>query len=87
MQEHHNEDPRIEECMRLCLADDPTMKKDQYICIPNHFTETPDWIAKIMDLDTLVDKLLSPFKQMFGLFGIHMSTTKGGMIPSRMVYP
>lgn len=87
MQEHRNEDPRIAECMKYCLVDDPDMKKDPYICIPNHMSETPEWIAKIIDIDTLVDKLLSPFKQMFGLFGVHMATTKGGMIPSRMVYP
>lgn len=86
MKEHENDDSRIAECLKFCLAEDPTMKNDPYICLPNHFTDVPEWIAPIIDVDTLVDKLLSPFKQMLGLFNIHMADTKGGMIPSRMVY-
>ena len=48
--------------------------------------ETVHSIGRYEFLETLVDKLLSPFKQMLGLFNIHMVDTKGGMIPSRMVY-
>lgn len=86
MKEHEMSDPRIAECLRYCLADDPTCHSDPYICLPNHFKDVPDWVGKIIDVDTLVDKLLGPFKQMLGLFDIHMADTKGGMIPSRMVY-
>ena len=86
MKEHEMSDPRIAECLRYCLADDPTCHGDPYICLPNHFKDVPDWVGKIIDVDTLVDKLLGPFKQMLGLFDIHMADTKGGMIPSRMVY-
>lgn len=86
MKEHENDDSRIAECLKYCLLDDPIMKNDPYICLPNHFTTVPEWISPIIDVETLVDKLLSPFKQMLGLFNIHMVDTKGGMIPSRMVY-
>lgn len=86
MREHENDDIRIAECLKYCLVEDPTGKKDQYICLPNHYKEIPNWISVIIDLDTLVDKLLAPFKQMLGLFNIHMADTKGGMIPSRMAY-
>lgn len=86
MKQHENDDMRIAECLRYCLVEDPDMKKDPYICLPNHYKEIPEWISVIIDLETLVDKLLAPFKQMLGLFNIHMADTKGGMIPSRMAY-
>ena len=86
MKLHENDDMRIAECLKYCLLDDPEMKKDPYICLPNHVKEVPTWLSMIIDIETLVDKLLSPFKQMLGLFNIHMADTKGGMIPSRMVY-
>lgn len=86
MREHEHDDVRIAECMKYCMLDDPTCSKDPYICLPNHYTEIPSWLSVIIDIDTLVDKLLGPFKQMLGLFNIHMADTKGGMIPSRMVF-
>ena len=45
----------------------------------------PDWLQPLIDINKLVDKLLSPFKQLLGLFDIVMPETKGGCTASRMM--
>jgi hypothetical protein len=37
-------------------------------------------------MEVLVDKLLSPFKQILGLFDVTMADTRGGFLASRMLY-
>ena len=61
-------------------------KSEPVICLPEHYHDVPEWLAPCIDVDTLIDKLLSPFKQILGLFDVVMPETKGGMTASRMIY-
>lgn len=65
--------------------DNENMSKDPVICIPENYKQIPDYIKLCIDKEGTIDKLLSPFKQMLGLFDVYMADTKGGMIASRMV--
>ena len=65
--------------------DNEDMSKDPVICIPENYKEIPDYIKLCIDKEGTIDKLLSPFKQMLGLFDVYMADTKNGMIASRMV--
>ena len=56
------------------------------MCLPEDYKPIPDWIQPVIDVELAVDKLLSPFKQLFALFDVNMPETRGGMIPSRMIY-
>ena len=67
------------------LIDNENMSKDPVICIPESYTEIPDWIKPCIDKEGTCDKLLNPFKQVLGLFDVYMADTKNGMIASRMV--
>jgi hypothetical protein len=68
------------------LVGNENKKWDPVICLPEHYKEIPEWLQPCIDVDTLIDKLLSPFKQILGLFDIVMPETKGGMVASRMMY-
>ena len=70
----------------FALVDDPNKKWDPVICLPEHYHEIPEWLSPCIDESTLIDKLLSPFKQILGLFDVVMPETKGGMTASRMIY-
>lgn len=65
--------------------DNDDMSKDPVICIPESYKEIPDYIKMCIDKEGTIDKLLSPFKQMLGLFDVYMADTKNGMMASRMV--
>ena len=65
--------------------DNENMTRDPVICIPESYKEIPDYIRICIDKEGMIDKLLSPFKQMLGLFDVYMADTKSGMIASRMV--
>ena len=65
--------------------DNEDMSKDPVICIPESYKEIPGYIRICIDKEGMIDKLLSPFKQMLGLFDVYMADTKSGMIASRMV--
>lgn len=65
--------------------DNEDMSKDPVICIPENYKEIPDYIKMCIDKEGTIDKLLSPFKQMLGLFDVYMAETKNGVIASRMV--
>lgn len=56
------------------------------ICLPEYYKSIPDWIQPVIDVEFAVDKLLTPFKQLFALFDVNMPKTRGGVIPSRMIY-
>ena len=55
------------------------------ICLPEHYKTIPDWVQPVIDVEFAVDKLLTPFKQLFALFDVNMPKTRGGVIPSRMI--
>lgn len=85
LQEKQTTNPRIAEILRLSLIDNENMKYDPYISLPEYYHSVPDWISPVIDVPKTVDSLLSPFKQILGLFRVNIVDTRGGMIPSRMV--
>ena len=86
LQEHEHDDYRIAEILRLSLIDNEKMKNDPVICLPEHYKKMPSWIQPAVDSEYAVDKLLMPCKQLLGLFDVCMYDTRGGMIPSRMMF-
>lgn len=85
LQQHSNVG-KISEILRLSLIDNENMKTDPVICLPEHYKTIPDWIQPVIDIEYAIDKLLTPFKQLLGLFDVNMVDTRGGMLPSRMVF-
>ena len=85
LHQYEASDPRTAKILELCLIDNANEKKDPYICIPEHYHTIPDWIKCVIDVDYAIDKLLTPFKQLLGLFDVNMCDTRGGMVPSRMM--
>ena len=67
------------------LIDDEKMSKDPVICIPESYKEIPEYIRICIDKEGMVDSLLTPFKQLLGLFDVYMADTNNGVIASRMV--
>jgi hypothetical protein len=61
------------------------MRYDPVICLPQNYKTVPTWIRDCIDKEGTIDKLLTPFKQMLGLFDVYMADTRSGMIASRMI--
>lgn len=78
-------DSRIMDILLENVKLNPMKKTSPVICIPEHYKDIPDWISKVIDTEGVVDKILSPFKQILGLFDVYMADTENGMIPSRMI--
>lgn len=73
--------------LNLSVVDGKELKdNDAVICLPESYKEIPEWLRPAIDKDYCVDKLLTPFKQLLGLFDVVLSDTYGGMIPSRMIF-
>lgn len=83
--EEHTIDPKISRILNFALIDNEKRKYDPVICLPEYYDTIPEWLQPVIDIDKLVDKLLSPFKQTLGLFDIVMPETKGGCTASRMM--
>ena len=65
--------------------DNEDMRYDPVICLPQNYKTVPTWIRDCIDKEGTIDKLLTPFKQMLGLFDVYMADTRSGMIASRMI--
>lgn len=78
--------PQLRQIYELSSIDNPKHKTDPYISLPETYDEIPEWLAPAIDANYCVDKLLSPFKQLLGLFDIFISDTRGGIRPSRMIF-
>lgn len=80
--------PELAQIYNLSTADSGNGNKlpDPYISLPENYDEIPEWLAPAIDPDFVVDKLLSPFKQLLGLFDLYIAETRGGIRSSRMVY-
>ena len=85
MQQHVSDDPKIAEVLRMTLINNEKMKDTPFICLPEHYKEIPEWIRPIIDKDGMVDKLLTPFKQLLSLFDVMVAETKAGTVSSRMI--
>ena len=81
-----NMNPTMRRLYELLSAEDPSHKKDPYISLPETYEEIPDWLSGAIDPDFVVDKLLTPFKQLLGLFDVVIVDTKGGCTAARMIY-
>lgn len=82
----NRDNSNISRLYNFALVDDENKKWDPVICLPEYYSEVPEWLQPCIDEDTLIDKLLAPFKQILGLFDVVMPETKGGMTASRMIY-
>lgn len=87
LMDQYRSNGKVAEVLRLSLIDNEKMKHSAVICLPEHYKSIPDWIQPIIDVEYTIDKLLTPFKQLLGLFNVNMVPTRGGMIASRMIYP
>lgn len=85
LHQYEASNPKTAEVLRLCRIDNEDEKKDPYICLPEHYRAIPEWIRPVVDVEFTIDKLLSPMKQLLGLFDVNMCDTRGGMVPSRMM--
>lgn len=65
---------------------DPDEKHSPILCLPEDYHEIPEWLSSLIDINKTSDQLLSPFKQLLGLFDIIAPDTVGGIMPSRMMY-
>lgn len=78
--------PELVRVLSLNLADNPKKKTEAVISLPESYKEIPKWLQPAIDKEYCIDKLLSPFKQLLGLFDVMIADTRGGMRASRMVY-
>lgn len=83
--EAYSSDPKISRILEFSLQGNEKRKYDPVICLPEYYDTIPEWLQPVIDIDKLVDKLLSPFKQTLGLFDVVMPETKGGCTASRMM--
>jgi len=86
LMEQHPEIPLLQRVYDLNLKSDPKKKKEAVISLPESYKKIPEWLQPGIDENYCVDKLLSPFKQALGLFDVVINDTRGGMIPSRMIF-
>jgi DNA polymerase elongation subunit (family B) len=77
--------PNADKILQYSLIDNENKKNDPVLCLPEYYDEIPDWLQPLIDINKLVDKLLSPFKQVLELFDVVMPETKGGCTASRMM--
>jgi hypothetical protein len=85
LQQHAMENGFVSELLRLNRIGNEKQDRNPVICLPEHYKHIPDWIANNIDVEYAIDKLLTPFKQLLGLFNVNMPPTRGGMIASRMI--
>ena len=86
LMERNQHIPQLRQIYELASIDNPKRKNDPYISLPENYSEIPEWLAPAIDANYCVDKLLSPFKQLLGLFDVFISDTRGGIRPSRMIF-
>lgn len=79
-------DLRIQKLLDMSREDDPKLKKDITLSIPEAYHTTPEWLQPYIDVEVQIDKLLSPFKQILGLFDVVTADTKGGFVAARMLF-
>jgi hypothetical protein len=77
---------RIQKILEVARRYDEKLKNTIHICLPESYKVIPEWLQPYVDMEVLVDKLLSPFKQILGLFDVTMADTRGGFLASRMLY-
>lgn len=85
MDEHSQNDPKVAALLQLCLKGNEKRKSDPYISIPESYKTLPPFIAKCVNKQFAIDKILSPYKQIAGLFDFVMPETYGAQTMSRLI--
>ena len=85
MDEHSKNDSKVAALLQLCLKGNKKRKSDPYISIPESYKTLPPFIAKCVNKQFAIDKILSPYKQIAGLFDFVMPETYGAQTMSRLI--
>lgn len=85
MDEHSQNDSKVSALLQLCLKGNEKRKSDPYISIPESYKTLPPFIAKCVNKQFAIDKILSPYKQIAGLFDFVMPETYGAQTMSRLI--
>ena len=85
MDEHSQSDPKVAALLQLCMKGNEKRKSDPYISIPESYKTLPPFIAKCVNKQFAIDKILSPYKQIAGLFDFVMPETYGAQTMSRLI--
>lgn len=85
MDEYSQSDSKVAALLQLCLKGNEKRKSDPYISIPESYKTLPPFIAKCVNKQFAIDKILSPYKQIAGLFDFVMPETYGAQTMSRLI--
>ena len=85
MDEYSQSDPKVAALLQLCMKGNEKRKSDPYISIPESYKTLPPFIAKCVNKQFAIDKILSPYKQIAGLFDFVMPETYGAQTMSRLI--
>lgn len=85
MEENAQNDTKIAWLLQLCLKGNENKKRDPYISLPESYKTIPDFIGKCVNKQFAIDKILSPYKQIAGLFDFVMPETYGAQTMSRLI--
>jgi hypothetical protein len=85
MDEYSQNDSKVAALLQLCLKGNDKRKSDPYISIPESYKTLPPFIAKCVNKQFAIDKILSPYKQIAGLFDFVMPETYGAQTMSRLI--
>lgn len=85
MDEYSQNDSKVAALLQLCLKGNEKRKSDPYISIPESYKTLPPFIAKCVNKQFAIDKILSPYKQIAGLFDFVMPETYGAQTMSRLI--
>ena len=91
------EDPQVATLLKLCqkIDDDKNKgsesrgskpkRRDPYISLPETYKTIPEFIGKCVNKQFAIDKILSPYKQIAGLFDFVMPETYGAQTMTRLI--
>lgn len=85
MEEHAMNDSQVAALLQLSLKGNEKRKTDPYISLPESYKTLPPFIAKCVNKQFAIDKILSPYKQIAGLFDFVMPETYGAQTMSRLI--
>ena len=85
MDEQSQSDSKVAALLQLCMKGNEKRKSDPYISIPESYKTLPPFIAKCVNKQFAIDKILSPYKQIAGLFDFVMPETYGAQTMSRLI--
>lgn len=85
MEEHSKTDTKVATLLQWCLKGNENRKRDPYISLPESYKTIPEFIGKCVNKQFAIDKILSPYKQIAGLFDFVMPETYGAQTMSRLI--